>query len=609
MQIGSRYLGNGQCQFTVWSPLSQQVDLHLVSPEDKLIPLQRSEQGYWQTTIAAEPGTLYFYRLNNEVDRPDPASQSQPQGVHGASEVVDQGKFTWSDEQWQGVPLEDLVIYELHVGTFTAEGTFDAMIPRIPELLELGINAIEIMPIAQFPGDRNWGYDGVYPYGVQQSYGGVEGLKRLVNACHQQGMAVVLDVVYNHMGPEGNYFSQFAPYFTDRYRTPWGSAMNFDDAYSDEVRNYFVENVRYWLRDYHLDALRLDAVHAIYDFGAKHILQEMAEAADQIAAETGRRKYLIAESDLNDPRIIRSPEAGGYGVHAQWCDDFHHSLRTILTKESHGYYADYGDLDKLARAYRDSFVYAWSYAPSRKRHHGNTAIDCPPSQFVICTQNHDQVGNRMLGDRLTEIVSFDALKLAAAAMLLSPFLPMLFMGEEYGEEAPFQYFVSHGDPDLVAAVQKGRKEEFAAFHAEGEAPDPQSEETFMRSKLNWEKRHEGKHKTLWQFYQTLIRMRREIPPLAHKDRNCMEVTVLDNEQVLTLRRWYQDQEVVCLFNFHAKPVDLSLNLSDGNWKKLLDSSDAAWNGSGSTSAETVTVNAAQPQTFQLNPESVVVYSK
>lgn len=609
MQIGSRYLGNGQCQFTVWSPLSQQVDLHLVSPEDKLIPLQRDEQGYWQTTIAAEPGTLYFYRLNGEVNRPDPASQSQPQGVHGASEVVDQSKFTWSDEQWRGIPLDDLVLYELHVGTFTPEGTFDAIIPRIAELLELGVNAIEIMPIAQFPGNRNWGYDGVYPYGVQQSYGGVEGLKRLVDACHQQGMAVVLDVVYNHMGPEGNYFSQFAPYFTEHYRTPWGSAMNFDDAYSDGVRNYFIENVRYWLRDYHLDGLRLDAVHAIYDFGAKHILQEMAEATNQLAAEQERRLYLIAESDLNDPRIVRLPEQGGYGVHAQWSDDFHHSVRTILTKESHGYYADYGNLDCLAKAYQESFVYTWNYSPSRKRFHGNSAIDCPTTQFVICSQNHDQVGNRMLGDRLTELVSFDALKLAAAAVLLSPSLPMLFMGEEYGEEAPFQYFVSHGDPDLVEAVRKGRKAEFAAFHAEGEAPDPQSEETFMRSKLHWNLRHEGKHKTLWQFYQTLIRMRQQILPLAHKDRNCMEAKIIDDEQVLMLRRWYQDQEIVCLFNFHEKPVELSLSLSEGNWKKLLDSSDAMWGGSGSPSAEAVSVSSAQPQTFQLNPESVVVYSK
>ncbi|WP_088891566.1 malto-oligosyltrehalose trehalohydrolase [Leptolyngbya ohadii] len=609
MQIGSRYLGNGQCHFIVWSPLSQQVELHLVSPEDKLIPLEKDDQGYWQTTIAAEPGTLYFYRLNGEVDRPDPASQSQPQGVHGPSEVVDQGKYTWNDGQWQGIPLDDWIIYEMHVGTFTPEGTFDAMISRIPELLELGVNVIEIMPIAQFPGDRNWGYDGVYPYGVQQSYGGVDGLKRLVDACHQQGMAVILDVVYNHMGPEGNYFSQFAPYFTDRYKTPWGSAINYDDAYSDEVRNYFIENVRYWLSDYHLDGLRMDAIHAIYDFGAKHILQEMADAANQIAQETGRKIHLIAESDLNDPRIIRSSEAGGYGIHAQWCDDFHHSLRTILTKESHGYYADYGDLDHLARAYRDSFVYAWTYSPSRKRKHGSSAIDCPTTQFVICSQNHDQVGNRMLGDRLTEVVSFEALKIAAAAVLLSPCIPMLFMGEEYGEEAPFQYFVSHGDPGLVEAVRKGRKEEFAAFHAEGEAPDPQSEDTFQRSKLNWDKRHEGKHKTLWQFYQTLIRMRQQIPALAHKDRDCLEAIVLDNEQVLMLRRWFQDQEVVCLFNVHQKPVELSLSLADGNWKKLLDSSDAIWGGSGSPTAEIVTVQPSQPQTFQLNPESVVVYSK
>lgn len=606
MQIGSHYQGNRQCKFTVWAPLRQQVNVHLVAPEDKIIPLQQDEQGYWQGTIEAEPGALYFYQLDGEFERPDPASVSQPQGVHGPSEVVDQ-QFQWMDQQWQGIPLEEYVIYELHVGTFTQEGTFDAIIPRIPELLELGINAIEIMPVAQFPGSRNWGYDGVYPFAAQQSYGGIEGFKRLVNACHQQGMAVVLDVVYNHLGPEGNYMSNYAPYFTDRYKTPWGSALNFDGEYSFGVRNYFIENALYWFRQFHVDALRLDAVHAIYDFGAKHILQEIAEATAALDAEVGRKFYLIAESDLNDPRVIRAPEVGGFGMDAQWSDDFHHSLRTLLTKEQHGYYGDYGEVKHLAKAYTDSFVYAWDYSPFRKRYHGSAPLDCPHSQFVICSQNHDQVGNRLMGDRMTELISFDALKMAAAAVLLSPSIPMLFMGEEYGEEAPFMYFISHTDPDLVAAVRQGRKEEFAAFHAEGEAIDPQAEDTFQRSKLRWDLKHEGKHKTLWQFYQRLIQLRKQIPALKQKNRDHLKVNVIG--ETLCLHRSHEASEVFCFMNFGADPTELKLNFHAGTWKKLLDSSDANWGGSGSNLEDVLAIEAEAQQSLKLQPLSVALYAK
>jgi maltooligosyltrehalose trehalohydrolase len=610
MEIGSWYLGNHQCAFTVWAPLLDQVAVHLVHPNDQVIPLTRDQQGYWKGTIEAEPGTLYFYQLNGDLDRPDPASQAQPKGVHGPSEVVDQHQFTWSDHQWANIPLDQMVIYELHVGTFTLEGTFDAIISRIPELLELGITAIELMPVAQFPGDRNWGYDGVYPYGVQYSYGGVDGLKRLVNACHEQGMAVVLDVVYNHMGPEGNYLSNYGPYFTDRYRTPWGSAINYDDAYSGGVRNFMIENALYWFRHYHIDALRLDAVHAIYDFGAKHILQELAEATAQLSQEQGRKFYLIAESDLNDPRIIRSPEQGGYGLDAQWSDDFHHALRTVLTKEGHGYYGDYGKLDHLAKAYRDTFVYAWTYSAFRQRYHGADVSDCPTDKFVVCCQNHDQVGNRMLGDRLSDILPFESLKLAAASVLLSPYLPMLFMGEEYGETAPFLYFVSHGDPDLVEAVRQGRKAEFAAFHAEGEAPDPQSVDTFERSKLHWDKRHEGQQGQLWHFYQTLLRLRRQIPALKTFDRHRLEVSLSEDDQLLRLRRWSSDSQVLCLLNFNQQPVQITMTLPSGTWKKVLDSADTTWGGTGSELSEVLPTEreATVPQQQLTVPaQGVVVY--
>ena len=608
MHIGSEY-SNNTCNFTVWAPLFGEVAVHLVEPQDKVVPLEKDERGYWRGSIAdIKPGSLYYYQLDGEKDAADPAAHSQPQGVHGASEVVDHDSFKWNDDGWQGVPLEEMVIYELHVGTFTEAGTFESMIPRLSELRDLGVNAIEIMPVAQFPGSRNWGYDGVFPYAVQNSYGGVDGLKKLVDACHQQGMSVILDVVYNHLGPEGNYLWGYGTYFTEKYKTPWGSAINFDDSYSDGVRNYFVQNVLYWLENYHLDGLRLDAVHAIYDFGAKHILAEMAEAVTQLEQKKNRQFYLIAESDLNDPRIIRSQEVGGYGIDAQWSDDFHHALHTVLTGEKNGYYEDFGSLEQLAKIYRQGFVYTWDYSPHRHRYHGDDPKGCASSQFVVCAQNHDQVGNRMLGDRLSNLISFEALKLTAAALLLSPYIPMLFMGEEYGETAPFLYFVSHGDRDLIEAVRKGRKEEFAAFHEiDGkEAPDPQGEETFKQSQLNWDKRKTGEHEKLWLFHQKLLQMRKNVPALRNLDRNQLEATVLEPEQVLCIKRHHQDSQIVCWLNFGSEAVKITDDNKSGTWKKILDSSEETWGGTGSQMPEKL--DGSSSSELMINPYSVVVYS-
>ncbi|MEO0967561.1 MAG: malto-oligosyltrehalose trehalohydrolase [Cyanobacteria bacterium J06639_18] len=610
MRIGSQYLGNNICKFTLWAPLFKEVAVHLLAPQEKIVSLEQTERGYWEGEVAGvEPGTLYFYQIDGE-DRADPASNSQPKGVHGPSEVVDSNAFTWNDREWKGIPVKEMVIYELHVGTFTSEGTFTAIIDKLSYLRELGVNTIEIMPVAQFPGERNWGYDGVFPYGVQNSYGGVDGLKQLVDACHQQEIAVILDVVYNHLGPEGNYLWGLQTYFTDKYKTPWGSAINYDDAYSDGVRNYFVENVLYWLNDYHIDALRLDAVHAIYDCGAKHILQEMAEAVKKYSQDQGRKYYLIAESDLNDPRIIRSQEVGGYGVDAQWSDDFHHILHTLLTKENQGYYADFGKLEQLAKIYCCGYVYTWDYSEFRQRYHGNVPSDCEASQFVVCAQNHDQVGNRMLGDRLTGLISFESQKIAAAVVLLSPFVPMLFMGEEYGETAPFLYFVNHGDPGLIEAVREGRKNEFAAFHAEGEAPDPQAEETFKRSRLNWDLHRQGKHKMLWQFYQKLLQLRKQTPALAKLDCKQLEVSIVEPEKVLCLRRWEGKNQVVCWINFDNSVTEISTNLPEGNWEKLLDSAESKWGGEGSNIPQKLNNQDKQVknQKISLNPHSVVVYT-
>ncbi|AFY41781.1 malto-oligosyltrehalose trehalohydrolase [Nostoc sp. PCC 7107] len=583
MKIGAHYLGNGECEFTVWSPILNSIAVEILTPEPQLIPLKPQAEGYWQIKVNdVYPDTLYRYRLNDLEAFADPASQFQPQGVHGASQVIDH-QFEWTDTTWAGVPLEAMIFYELHVGTFTPEGTFAAIIPCLPELRELGINAIEIMPIAQFPGDthiqpdlayRNWGYDGVYPYAVQNSYGSPADLKQFVNACHANGIAVVLDVVYNHFGPEGNYMGQFAPYFTKTYKTPWGNAMNFDDAHSQGVRNYFIENALYWLRDFHIDALRLDAIQAIYDLGAKHFLGELAEVVHNFSRGETWKRHLIAESDLNNPQIIRPSELGGYGIDAQWSDDFHHSLHTLLTGDRQGYYQDFGKCADLAKAYQDTFVYDWRYAPHRKRFHGISCRDRPLSQFSVCIQNHDQIGNQMKGERLSQRISFAGLKLAAGAVLLSPYLPLLFMGEEYGETAPFMYFVSHSDPDLIQAVRAGRKQEFEAFHYAEDPPDPESAETFLQCKLNWELRHQGQHKVLWDWYRKLIHLRKTHPALLNYDRDSIAATSDEEKKIVVVRRWGESKEVILAMNFNSSLVEVSLPIQK-NARKLLDSADSS----------------------------------
>ncbi|MEH2457869.1 malto-oligosyltrehalose trehalohydrolase [Nostoc sp.] len=614
MRIGANYLGNGECEFTVWSPLLHSVTVQILTPEQQLIPLKPQSEGYWHTKVNdVYPGALYRYVLNGQDTFPDPASQYQPEGVHGASQVVDQ-QFEWTDEGWAGIPVESMIFYELHVGTFTPEGTFTAIISRLPELRELGINAIEIMPIAQFPGDthieasltyRNWGYDGVYPFAVQNSYGSPAELKQLVNACHQHNIAVVLDVVYNHFGPEGNYMGQFAPYFTKTYKTPWGDALNFDDAHSQGVRNYFIENALYWLGEFHIDALRLDAIQAIYDLGAKHFLWELAEAVHHFS-EKGQKwkRHLIAESDLNNPQIIRPPELGGYGIDAQWSDDFHHALHTLLTGDRQGYYQDFGRCADLAKAYEDSFVYDWKYSPDRKRFHGISCRDRSLSQFTVCIQNHDQIGNQMKGERLTQRISFEGLKLAAGAVLLSPYLPLLFMGEEYAETAPFIYFVSHSDPDLIEAVRAGRKQEFEAFHYADDPPDPESAETFLKSKLNWELRNNGKHKVLWNWYRQLINLRKTHPALLNQDRNFIQATSDGDKEVVIVRRWCESSELIFVMNFNSSPVTVALPIGH-NAEKLLDSADTSWSGTGSEATEHLSVG----QQVKLQATSLVLYEK
>ena len=573
----------GKVIFRVWAPNARQVAVQLsVGKGRRAIQLHREGDGYFSGIAdQAQAGDRYRYLLDGTIPRPDPASRYQPEGVHGPSQVVDPALYNWRDREWRNPPLHDYLIYELHVGTFTSEGTFAAIIPRLDYLADLGVTAVELMPVAQFPGDRNWGYDGVNLFAPHASYGGPEKLRELVDACHARGLAVVLDVVYNHLGPEGNYLRDFGHYFTDRYRTPWGDAVNLDGPHSDDVRAFFIGNALHWIREYHVDALRLDAVHGIYDLGARHFLDELNQAVRQEEERLGRTVYLIAESDLNDSRIISPCDEGGYGLDAQWDDDFHHALHSLLTGERDGYYRDFGETSHLVRALREKYVYSGQFSSYRCRRHGNSVAARQCSQFIVFAQNHDQVGNRMLGERLASLVSFESLKLAAALMLLSPFIPLLFMGEEYGETNPFLYFVSHEDPDLVAAVQAGRKEEFKEFAARGEPPDPEAVATFQASKLAWGKVKQGATRTLFNYYKGLIELRRMQPALSPGEGSSHEVVYSPDGKVVSLKRHHGDSALICLFNVAVTDSEAVFPAVAGAWQKLFDSADAAWDGPGS----------------------------
>lgn len=580
-KTGALKLNNNKWEFTVWAPLCKTVQMEFA--ENGVVQeLQKDEFGYWSTTLEAQSGMNYRFILDGHSKRPDPASRFQPQDVHEWSQVVSHDDFKWKDADWKGIPMSEMIMYELHTGTFSPEGTFGGIIPKIDYLLELGINAIEIMPVSQFPGNRNWGYDGVYPYAVQNSYGGPAELKKLVDACHQKGMAVILDVVYNHMGPEGNYLPDFGPYFTDKYSTPWGKAINFDDAHSDHVRHFFIGSALMWLRDYHLDGLRLDAVHAILDYSATPFLKQMRQEVDKLEKETGRKYNLIAESDMNDVRLLDSYSSGGYNLDAQWTDDFHHSVHTLLTGEDLGYYSDFGKVEDLAKSFRQGFVYDGRYSGFRKRTVGSDPTAHSPSRFVVCIQNHDQVGNRMLGERLSQLVSFEKRKLAAAIMLISPFVTMLFMGEEYDEDSPFQYFVSHGDPELVEAVRQGRKGEFESFEWQGEVPDPQSAETFKRSKLKWDYDQHPQKALMLRFYKHLIALRKEGAFTIFSDD--IDVQVNEENKMLGIIGRNKEFLQVALINLSESEKSVKLP-GNGTWQKVLATSDEDWNGPGGTASE------------------------
>ncbi len=542
-------------EFAVWAPTASRVRLRI---EGTNLPVQHAQDGWWRTEVPeAKPGTDYAFLLGDDDHLlPDPRSRWQPHGVHGYSRVYDHGAFEWTDSGWHGRQLPGAVLYELHIGTFTAEGTFDAAIERLDHLVDLGVDLVELLPVNAFNGEHNWGYDGVCWFAPHEPYGGPDGLKRLVDACHGRGLGVVLDVVYNHFGPSGAYAPMFGPYLAET-QTSWGRSVNLDGAHSDEVRRYILDSVAMWLRDYHVDGLRLDAVHALHDRRAVHILEEVAVEVETLSTHLGRPLSLIAESDLNDPRLITPREAGGYGLTAQWADDVHHALHALLTGERQGYYVDFGALECLADVFQEVFWHAGTFSTFRGHTHGRP-VDrerIPGHRFVAYLQNHDQIGNRAAGDRLSDTVDDRLLKVGVTLLFTGPFTPMLFMGEEWAAGTPWQFFTSHPEPDLARAVVDGRRAEFAThgWSTDVEVPDPQDPATFARSKLDWSELVHRRHRDMLDFYRQLIRLRKARPELS--DPHLDQVRVICGDQYLTLERG--PSAVVCNFAPDKRRVALS----------------------------------------------------
>jgi maltooligosyltrehalose trehalohydrolase len=568
---------DGGTRFVVWAPTATTVDVTIGVRHQ---PLHRDGE-YWTGDVdGVGHGDRYRFAIDGGEALADPASRWQPDGVHGPSAVVDESMFRWHDDDWTGVELADTVLYELHVGTFTAEGTFDAAIRHLPRLRALGVTTIELMPVAAFPGTRNWGYDGVFPFAVQHSYGGPEGLARFVDAAHRFGLAVVLDVVYNHMGSEGNVLGRFGRYFTDTYRTPWGDAMNVADAGSDDVRRFFIENAVGWIRDHHLDGLRLDAVHAIIDPTPTPFVQELTAAVHAVARLVGRTALVTIESSANDPRIVRSEADRGWGCDAVWDDDVHHALRVALTGDRHEYYASYSGAADVATAWERRWVYSGQYSPGFGRRHGAPADDVDHRRFIVFSTNHDHIGNTPAGARLLSDAPADdpRHRLAAAAVLLSPFTPMLFMGEEYGETAPFPYFIDHGDPDLVEAVRDGRRREFSGIDWSGEVADPADPATFEGAVLDLTLTEREPHRSRLAMYTELLRIRCEQGVLTDP---AAEQHVTVHDDVIVIARSTADTSATIVFNFSPHVTDLPAASADGI--TVFDSDDERWGGPGTGS--------------------------
>jgi maltooligosyltrehalose trehalohydrolase len=568
--------------FEVWAPLARTVEVKIGDQKFALAPRDR---GWWSAGVeSAGPGTDYGFVLDGlEPPLPDPRTRWQPNGVHAESRVVDDAAFAWTDADWQPCPLSSALIYELHLGTFTPEGTFKAAEGKLDYLKNLGVTHVELMPIANFPGKRGWGYDGVDLFAPFVPYGDPDDVRHFVNSCHSKGLAVLLDVVYNHFGPVGNYLAKFGPYFTDKHSTPWGGAVNFEEAGAAEVRKFLIDNALMWLADYHMDGLRLDAVHAFNDRSAIHFLEQITREVDRLEARLGKHFVLIAESDLNDPRIVKAEEAGGYGLDAQWSDDFHHALFSVISGEREGYYADFGTLADLAKSLRCVFVYDGNYSEYRGRNHGRQVVGLSGHRFIGFVQNHDQVGNRAQGERVSHEAGVGRAKIAAALVLTSPFVPMLFQGEEFGASSAFLYFTDYDDPELGRAISEGRKKEFVAFGwSPDQIPDPQAEQTFTDSILKWGELRDEPHASLLRWHKDLIHLRRRRSELSDGNLNAVSVRFDEEAQWLILQRG--STSIAC--NLSKVPVELDMSSS----AQLLLASDDSVRMSG--------------ELLQLGPDSV-----
>ncbi len=567
--VGIRFRGD-LSQIRVWAPMAKKVSCRL-DKNGVEIPLNPEQYGYWYAeSNLITAGDLYKISVDGK-EFPDPASRSQPEGVHGPSQVVDL-EFPWTDQNYQPIAQSDFIIYELHVGTFTSSQDFDGVIEKIPYLKDLGITAIEIMPVAQFPGERNWGYDGVFPFAVQQSYGGATEFQRFINACHEVNIAVILDVVYNHIGPEGNYLPNFGPYFTDKYHTPWGEALNYDDRFCHGQRDFVLNNVRMWLEDFHIDALRMDAVHAIKDFSAVHILQEIRKETDEIIVRSGKQRFLSIECDLNDRRFLDPLAKNGFGMDAQWLDEFHHALRVTVGEAKRGYYEEFNGLDDLAKAYEKAYVFDGNYSFHREKFFGTDTNGISGNRFIVFCQNHDQVGNRMLGDRAASLYSKERTRLMAFAVFMSPYLPLLFMGEEWGTERDFPYFVSHGDPELVELVRAGRKQEFEDFHTDSQIPDPQDEAIFRKAILDWDELNLESYQQHLLYYKSLIAFRKTNPLMKNLQRDELTVESLHDKNILLLHVKKDDSCMCIIMNFSNNTQQINLP-TDQRWKLIFDTNE------------------------------------
>lgn len=604
---GAAPAADRRCRFSVWAPRAEHVAVCFDGDSPPPVPLTAVGEGCFEGVFEdIEPGTEYRYVLDDGPPLPDPASRWQPRGVHGPSAVPDSG-FQWTDRHWHGLPWSRYILYELHVGTFSRAGTFAGAAARLDELVDLGVTAVELMPVAEFPGTRNWGYDGVFPYAVESTYGGPDELKALVDACHARGLAVVLDVVYNHLGPEGNVLHRFGPYFTDHYRTPWGDAINFDGPGSDQVRRYFIHNALYWIRDFHIDALRLDAVHAIYDSSAYSFLEQLADTVHAEGERLNRRVHLIAESDLNNPLLAQPAALGGHGLDAQWNDDFQHAVHAWLTGERVGYYQDFGDPAHVTKALAGGFVYSGEYSPYRRRRHGTPTRQPDPSHLVVFIQNHDQIGNRPRGERFAELVEFETLKLVAGLVLLSPSTPLLFMGEERGETRPFPYFVDHGDPELLRAVREGRSRELAGFGWPEEPLDPTDPATFERARLPAGPVESTADTRLRRLYRELIAQRQRMQGRAPFAPRHIAVWTVDAGPLVGLRHHHHGGETVVVYHLGDTPCRTGYPLAPGQWRKRLDTAGSAWHGPGSGAPDQFASKGMCH--FAPGPRSFVVWEK